>query len=110
MKIFRNWTRKRKEKLAADSRRYSQIKAKNYLCESVSICSFIFQKSLFILYIPVNYFPLRLCVSALKILLIFSVISAQTGVLIPSSSSDKPDPSELSAAVCWNSAARIFVK
>lgn len=44
-------------------------------------------------------FSLRLCVSALKILLIFSVVSAQTGVLIPSSSSDKPDPKVLSLAV-----------
>ena len=40
-----------------------------------------------------------LCVSVLKILLIFSVASAQTGVLIPSSSSDKPDPKVLSLAV-----------
>ncbi len=35
----------------------------------------------------------------LKILLIFSVVSAQTGVLIPSSVSDKPDPKVLSLAV-----------
>jgi hypothetical protein len=41
----------------------------------------------------------RLCISALKILLVFSVISAQTGVLIPSSLSDKPDPKVLSLAV-----------
>ena len=99
MKIFRNWTQKRKEKLTTDSHRYALIKIKNHLCESVSICSFIFQKSLSILFIPVNYFPLCLCVSALKILLIFSVISAQTGVLIPSSLSDKPDPKVLSLAV-----------
>jgi Ca-activated chloride channel family protein len=65
----------------------------------VSICGFIFPKPLSIFSIPVNFLPLRLCVSALKILLIFSVVSAQTGVLIPSSSPDKPDPKVLSLAV-----------
>jgi Ca-activated chloride channel family protein len=65
----------------------------------VSICGFIFRKSLAISVILVNFLPLRLCASTLKILLIFSVISAQTGVLIPSSSSDKPDPKVLSLAV-----------
>ena len=43
--------------------------------------------------------PTRLGVSVLKILLIFSVASAQTGVLIPSSLSDNPDPKVLSLAV-----------
>jgi len=99
MKIFRNKTRKKKEKLTADGRRWRQIKTKNYLCLSASICGFIFRKFLSIPIILLKFFPLRLCVSALKILLIFSVISAQTGVLIPSSSSDKPDPKVLSLAV-----------
>ena len=99
MKIFRNKTQKRKEKLTTDSHRYARIKTKNHLCKSVSICGFIFRKSLAISVILVNFLPLRLCASALKILLIFSVISAQTGVLIPSSSSDKPDPKVLSLAV-----------
>jgi len=99
MKIFRNWTQKRKEKLTADSHRYARIKTKKPLRESASICDFIFRKFLSVSIVLVNYFPLRFCVSALKILLIFSVISAQTGVLIPSSSSDKPDPKVLSLAV-----------
>ncbi len=99
MKIFRNGIRKKKENLTTDSHGNARIKIKNYLCLSASICGFIFRQSLSILFIPVNFLPLRLCVSALKILLIFSVISAQTGVLIPSSSSDKPDPKVLSLAV-----------
>jgi Ca-activated chloride channel family protein len=70
-----------------------------YLCSSVFICGFILRKFPSISIIPVNFLPLRLCVSALKILLIFSVVSAQTGVLIPSSSSGKPDPKVLSLAV-----------
>ena len=44
-------------------------------------------------------FPLRLCASALKIFLIFSIASAQSGVLIPSSIGEKPDAKVLSLAV-----------
>ncbi|MCY7346227.1 MAG: VWA domain-containing protein [Pyrinomonadaceae bacterium] len=99
MTIFRSGTRKNKENLTADKRRWTRIKTKNYRCLAASIGDFISRKSLFIPAIPVNFLPLRFCVSALKVLLIFSVVSAQTGVLIPSSLSDQPDPKVLSLAV-----------
>ncbi len=99
MKIFRNGTRKNKEKLTADERRWTQIKTKNYLRESVSVCGFIFRKFSSAHFTFINFLPLRLCASVVKIFLVFSVISAQTGVLIPSSLSDKPDPKVLSLAV-----------
>lgn len=43
-------------------------------------------------------FPLRLCVSAVKILLIFSLAIGQSGVLIPTNE-NKPNPKTLSLAV-----------
>lgn len=44
-------------------------------------------------------FSLRLCAFTLKIFLIFSIVSAQSGVLIPSSLKDKTDEKVLSLAV-----------
>src|SRR5205085_1374955 len=49
-------------------------------------------------FIPVNFFSLRLCGSAFQIFLIFSLVSAQSGVLILTSEK-KPNPKILSLAV-----------
>jgi len=63
--------------------RYTQINRKNHLRLSVSICGCTLKK---------------LGVPAVKIFLICSLVSAQSGVLIPSSE-NKPNPKTLSLAV-----------
>jgi Ca-activated chloride channel homolog len=97
MKIFTAETQRHRENLNTGFRRFlrknsnrmnriDRIKSFLYLRLSAQICGFMIKKSL------------CLCVSVVKIFLIFSLASAQSGVLIPSPS-EKPDASVLSLAV-----------
>ncbi|MGI8639018.1 MAG: VIT and vWA domain-containing protein [Pyrinomonadaceae bacterium] len=84
MKIFNAQTQSCEEKLTTDNHRFTQIEDLKNPSLSVLICGLNFLKSL------------RLCTFALNFFLAFSVSFAQSGVLIPSSQTDKPDASVLS--------------
>ncbi|HEX8369845.1 MAG TPA: VIT domain-containing protein [Pyrinomonadaceae bacterium] len=93
MVFFNAKAQRREENLNADERGWTRIKEMRKAAGGTRKVQFIIPRSAF----RVRLFR-RLGVSAAKIFLIFSLASAQSGVLIPSST-EKPDAKVLSLAV-----------
>ena len=97
MRIFTAETPRRRDKLTTKEHGYIRVRKKNLRLRFQNCIRFCPRSSVFI-YKQFLKKSQRLGVSAVKILLIFSLVSAQSGVLIPSSE-NKPNPKILSLAV-----------
>ncbi|HEY0658662.1 MAG TPA: VIT domain-containing protein, partial [Pyrinomonadaceae bacterium] len=83
MKLFPAKTQRREENLSTDKREWRRINSKKYLRSPAFTCGHILK---------------TIGISAVKIFLLFSLVPAQSGVLIPSPE-NKPNPKALSLAV-----------